>query len=83
MCQDSNTYGMLLIACCKFQMHDRLFAHLETMRTEALRSLHVMPRPATVSYLLANCTGDRQAIEHALRAVLEASRSVQTHYGGS
>ena len=63
-------------------MHDRLFAHLETMRTEALRSLHVIPRAATVSYLLDNCTGDRQAIEHAIRAVLEASRSAQTH-GGS
>ena len=68
--QDANTLSMLLTACAKLQMHDHLFAHLETMRT-----LSLMPAANTISHLLTTYSGDRVALERALRQLQDAAAS--------
>ena len=64
------TFNMLLGACCRLQLHDRLYVHLESMR-----ALSLMPNATTVTQLLTHFSGDRQQLEQALRTVQEAAQA--------
>ena len=66
--QDANTFNVLLSACCKLGLHERVLNHLDSMRT-----LGLMATAATINTLVTNYTGDRATLEQALRAVQESA----------
>ena len=64
---DAITFNLLLNACCKLQ--HRTIACSTTWSRCA--SLGLLPSAATISMLATNFTGDRTALEQALRSMQE------------